>query len=67
MLSGAAAGGHLNPSTMEALVEAVSTLYYLVQQHGREMCGAEEGRGALLTAAGAMIMALQVGGCRCRC
>ena len=63
VLSGAAAGAHLNPATMEALVEAVSTLYYLVGHHGVEMCGAEEGRGALLTAAGAMVMALQVGCC----
>jgi hypothetical protein len=61
VLQGAAAGAHLPPTTSEAVVEAVSTLYYLVQAHGAELCSSAEGQQALLTAATSMIMALQVG------
>jgi hypothetical protein len=61
VLQGTAGGAHLPPTTSEAVVEAVSTLYYLVQAHGAALCSSAAGQAALHTAASSMILALQVG------
>ncbi|KAF6263138.1 putative death-receptor fusion protein-domain-containing protein [Scenedesmus sp. NREL 46B-D3] len=60
-LSPAAAGKHLTPNTMELVQDAISALYYTVQQQGKHLAGPAGAQGAAAVAAAAdcMLEALQ--------
>jgi hypothetical protein len=60
-LGPAAAGKHLTPNMMELVQDAISVLYYTVQQQGKHLAGAAgvQGAAAVAAAAECMLEALQ--------
>jgi hypothetical protein len=61
MLGPAAAGKHLTPNMMELVQDAISVLYYTVQQQGKHLAGPAgvQGAAAVAAAATCMLEALQ--------